>query len=118
MLVAYILTKSRFLKLRLIRKTSQEKFTYKDKQYNIDQNCVYLKRFLGFKLFTWSMYVEGVVDPLEFTNKGYRVVSSTPLNVVAKLMYKLKLLFYEKILIGLMIINLIAIILLYVSMNQ
>lgn len=72
MFVAYILTKSKFLKFKIIKLKDSGIFTKDNFEYKIDRERIYQKKFLGFfKLYFWSMYLEGNPNPIKFTDKGY-----------------------------------------------
>ena len=76
MLVAYILTKSRFLRVKLVRNKESGVFKKGGYEYTIDRKKIYTKKFLGLKLFFWAMYLEGNPYPMEFDEKGYKIVKS------------------------------------------
>lgn len=70
MFIAYILTKQRQLKLKIIRSASEKVFTYADFEYEIDMEKVYSKKFLGIKVFFFSLYIQDNPKPLKFIQAG------------------------------------------------
>lgn len=90
MLVAYILSKSRHLSVKIVKNREKGVFRKAGFEYKIDRSKLYTKKFLGLKLFFWSIYLEGVSEPLEFTDKGYNLDSADiPLDEIALLIKKI-----------------------------
>lgn len=90
MFVAYILTKGRFLRIKIIGDKTESVFKKGSYEYNIDPECMYQKKFAFLKLFFWSMYVEGFPNPLKFNVKGGTVTSQgdVPLDEIALIVQK------------------------------
>jgi hypothetical protein len=90
MLVAYILTKSRYLKIKLVKDNSGI-FRYKDFEYTIKRDRIYGKKFLGLKHFFFAFYLEGHSEPIEFKEDSYNLIQSeVPLDEIAYLMRKIR----------------------------
>lgn len=108
MLVAYILSKSRFLKTRIIRLKDSNVFKHGNFEYKVDREKIYQKKFLGFKLFFWSMYLEGNPDPIEFRDRDYSIsYNDVPIDDIALILHKLKMLRIEIISIIILAFNLL-----------
>ena len=108
MLIAYILTKSRFLKIKIIKNKEIGVFKKDKFEYIIDRSKIYQKKFLGFKTFFFSMYLEGNPNPLEFTETGYNLQGSdVPLDEIALLIRKVMHGAIELIMLLLIAFNLI-----------
>ena len=92
MLVVYILTKARELKVKILRKTDSGIFRYKDFEYHIDRKKIYQKKFLNWKPFFFSMYLEGNPNAMEFDDeKGYRINEcEVPLDEIAIILRKIR----------------------------
>lgn len=89
MLIAYILTKSRFLKWKIVRNKESGVFKKGGYEYNLDRKCQYQKRVLGVKVVLWSMYFEGNPNPLEFDEEeGVSTVSDIPIDDTALIIRK------------------------------
>lgn len=108
MLVAYILTKSKFLRVKFVKLQDSGVFKHGDFEYRIDRKRIYQKKFLFFKLFFWSMYLEGVTDPLEFNDLTYEVKElDTPLDEIAILLRKIRNGIFDVIIVLAVVFNLI-----------
>lgn len=108
MLVVYILTKSKFLKVKIVRDKEGGVFKYGNFEYHIDRQRIYQKKFLFFKLFFWSMYLEGVPNPLEFSEFGYSIGSSdVPLDELAILLRKIRHGFLDLLIALLVLFNMV-----------
>ncbi|HEY0090427.1 MAG TPA: hypothetical protein VGB37_16375 [Candidatus Lokiarchaeia archaeon] len=118
MFIAYILKKTRFLKIKIVigEKTS---FRYHGFDYDVDQESIYLKKFLGIKIFRWAMYFEEVRNPIhfDFLTKSIQI-KQVPLNYIARLMNALKLMKMEIIIIILIVIVLITELVLYQQISS
>jgi hypothetical protein len=91
MLVIYVLTKAKELKVKIIRDTKSGMFQYRDYEYRIDRKRIYQKRFLNFKTFFFSFYLEGNPIPLEFDDKDYNVsMTDVPLDEIAVILRKIR----------------------------
>lgn len=89
MLLCYILSKHRFLRLKICRNKEIGVFKKGGYEYNIDRKKIYTKKILGFKTVFWCMYLEGNPNPIEFDESGVQtVVSDVPLDELAILMHK------------------------------
>ena len=109
MLVAYILTKQRFLRLKILKMKDTGIFRHGNFEYVIDRKRIYQKKFLGWKLFFWSMYLEGNPNPIEFDDKTFHIVQAdVPIDEIAILLKRLRKVFYEVIIIILVLINLLV----------
>lgn len=108
MIVAYILKKSRMNKIKMVFREGQ-RFNYKGLDYDISDEAIYLKKFLGIKLFRYSQYMEGLRDPLIFDFKaGGLTRRQTHIDNVAQLISKLKFLKMELIMLILLVFILIV----------
>lgn len=65
MIVFYILTNSRCWKLK-IKSREGKFFKYKNLEYDINPECIYWKKFFGFKIFRCAFYVEGFRSPIKY----------------------------------------------------
>ena len=91
MLVAYIFTKQNDLVVRLIRDRAAKVFVYKDCEYQIHQDKIYFKKFLGIKYFRWTMYVQDNPIPLNFSEFPNIVANQDiPINELAYFVNLLK----------------------------
>jgi len=91
MLVVYILTKAKELKVKVVRDTSGGMFSYKDFEYKIDRKKIYQKKFLGFRNFFFSFYLEGNGNPLEFDDSRYNISPvEVPLDEIAVILRKIR----------------------------
>lgn len=91
MLIAYILGRDRLLRIKFIRGSHGGVFKKGEFEYKIDRDKIYQKKALFLKLFFFSLYLEGIPDPLEFTQKDYVLdQSQVPLNEIGILLSKLK----------------------------
>lgn len=91
MLIAYILTKQRRWVIRPIVHPDEVVFTYKGFEYYIDPDCIYSKKFFGFKTFFCIIYVQNNPKPLKFTDIGILVDSGeVPIDEIARLMRKIR----------------------------
>ena len=106
MFVVYILLRNRMVKVKLVRDKSI--FVYKGFEYRIDRSRIYQKKALGFKLFFWSMYLEGNPNPIEFDDPIRISDSRVPLDKIALLLNKLKYNLYMIIVIVVVVVNLMA----------
>lgn len=108
MLVAYILTKSKFLKVKFVRLKDDAVFSCNKLEYNINRQRIYQKKFLGIKLFFWSMYLEGNPDPIEYKDSSYEIKDAdVPLDEISTLAKKMRQTIYEKYIFLIMILNLL-----------
>lgn len=117
MLIAYILSKSRHLRFKLVRGKDSGVFTKGDFEYVIDRKKIYTKRIFAIKTIFWSMYLEGVRNPIEFDDKNYTIAQTDiPLDEMAILLKKLKGSF-EKIILLIMAFNIILTLLILMQLN-
>lgn len=91
MMFAYIILKSRYLKLIIVRE-NKKVFTYKGKEYEIHTDCLFRKRILGIKPIFYSMYIEDCKNPLKFDYETGKHIMNEELSLddTAYLMNKLK----------------------------
>jgi len=91
MLVVYILTKDKELKVKLVRNAQGGMFRYKDFEYKIDRKKIYQKKFLNWKTFFFSMYLEGNSNPLEFDDNQWSISPvEVPLDEIAIILRKIR----------------------------
>lgn len=83
MLIAYILLKTGYLKVKRI-KAGQTVFVYLGCEYQVDRKLIREKKFFGMKSFFWLMYDQDNPIPLDF-DKGQVVRASQdiPINELA-----------------------------------
>lgn len=91
MLVVYILTKAKELKVKIVKNVQGGMFRYKDFEYKVDRKKIYQKKFLGFKTFFFSMYLEGNGNPIEFDDAKYSISAvDVPLDEIAIILRKIR----------------------------
>ena len=90
MLLAYILSKSRFLRIKIVRNKESGVFKKGGYEYVIDRKKIYTKKVFGIKTVFWCMYLEGNPNPIEFNEeKGISITTSdVPLDEIAILIRK------------------------------
>lgn len=117
MLVAYILTKQKHLRIKLVRNKEIGVFKKSNFEYRIKRGCIYTKKFLGIKLFFWSMYFEGNPDPIEFDDPDIKV-SGIAIDDVALILKKLLSRIYEIIGIIFSVLSLIGVLYLILMLQR
>lgn len=90
MLVVYLLTRTRNLKIKFV-KDNKPVFRHKGKEYKIDPEAIYTKRALGFKKFFWSMYMQDYPAPLKFKAGMVDKRDDVPLDDVAYILNKIRM---------------------------
>lgn len=81
MLIAYILSSARLLRIKVITARHRGSvFKKGDVEYSINPDYQYQKKFLGFKTFFFSLYYEGNPNPLKITKSGIESVDDVPLS--------------------------------------
>ena len=89
MLVAKILTKSRFWKWKIVKDTSLA-FTYKGFEYVVDPECIYNAKIL-IKRISTVHYYQGIGQPIKYSEKGAGLGEDVPLNDVAYIMNRIRM---------------------------
>lgn len=117
MLVAYIMRKSRGLAIKPLLRDC-EVFTYDGKEYEIDIEAVYTKKFFGVKTFFWILYIEGVRNPVKFGSESFMIdKGKTRLDTVSIMMNRLRRSKEEIIILILIALNLLVSIGIYATMR-
>jgi len=100
--------KTRLNKIKFVRGEKQN-FLKKGFEYNINPHAIYMKKFLGLKIFRYSQYIEGQKAPIiyDFEKGGYfqKIVR---IDYIAQLIQKLKFMKLEIIMIILLAVILIT----------
>lgn len=118
--INYILTSTNELIIKPIYKTNQTTFDYEGLEYKINKKYIYKKKFLGFKTFFFSFYIQGNVNPISFSNIDLipNVTEDVPINEIAILMRKIRKTVLDEILNFVTIINTILIIVVIALLNK
>lgn len=118
MFVAYIITKTRDFKLKIVRRPDGDIFTYKDFEYRIDMSKQMVKKFLWYRPFYISIYFEGNPEPIDFKDGTYSTDrTEVPLNEIAILVRKARGFLNENLTMMMVAGCLILLILLYVELG-
>jgi hypothetical protein len=89
MIFAYILTKTRHLRLKIVGNRQSGTFKKKNFEYNINRERIYTKKFLWKTVF-WCMYFEGNPNPIFFDEKNKTIdISDVPIDEIAILMNRI-----------------------------
>jgi len=106
MLVVYLITKKRELKVRIL-KSNKEIFNYNGVDYFIDPEAIYQKKFCFIKTFFWIMFIEGCTNPVRFKDDGIYHMKAVGLNEKAYLLRKVRNAKQELIMLLVVIFNLL-----------